>query len=495
MRSPMANSEKVKDFYLWDYDNTLFPMETCRLLIERNHSELSKYIVNISDNSKKDYVFLPQETVYASKPRHHLRRTMKLDPISEYFLYDLTYKNRRIFRESTNKNRVNFGYRFSNGSPLPIHESYKAFNSSSDDLKNKFRYFIKFDISAYFNSIYHHDMINWFASQRTTQSDVKLFGQYMREINTGFSIDFLPHGLYPSKMLGSHFLSFVDHSELIMCDNLVRFMDDFILFSDDRDVLVRDFQTIQKILGQKALNINSDKTVLFSDKVSQVNNEIDAIKSRITDKAYFSSGSGMEYQEYEQVVRSLNKGEVDYLTSLLTGDNATDDDASLVIDCIHEHTKNFDEYVPDFIYRFPHLSKKIFYKCSDVSSFDRLADNILDLIKSAHSLTEYQLFWLAKITEKYLLNSDKSGQILAHLYEHKDATTISKSKILEIPENRFGMPEWREQHLKNGSSGWLAWSSAIGMRNEPKQNRNYLMGYFSKASSLNSLIGEFVKSI
>ena len=93
VRSPMANSEKVKDFYLWDYDNTLFPMETCRLLIERNHAELAKYIVNISDSSKKDYVFLPQETVYASKPRHHLRRTMKLDPVAEYFLYDLTYKN------------------------------------------------------------------------------------------------------------------------------------------------------------------------------------------------------------------------------------------------------------------------------------------------------------------------------------------------------------------------------------------------------------------
>ena len=71
---------------------------------------------------------------------------------------------------------------------------------------------------------------------------------------------------------------------------------------------------------------------------------------------------------------------------------------------------------------------------------------------------------------------------------------ISKSKILEIPEQKFGMPEWREVHLKNGSSGWLSWSSAIGMRNDTKQNRNYLMGYFSKISTINALIGEYVVS-
>lgn len=97
--------------------------------------------------------------------------------------------------------------------------------------------------------------------------------------------------------------------------------------------------------------------------------------------------------------------------------------------------------------------------------------------------------------ESYLLLASSAGNLLALLYEHKDATNISKAKILEIPELRFGMPEWREVHLKNGSSGWLAWASAVGMRNDTKQARNYLMGYFSKVSPMNKLIGDCIVSL
>ena len=208
----MANPSKVKEFYLWDYESTLFPMETCKLLVEKHSEELSAYITKIANPKDKELSFLSQETVYASKAQHHLRRTMKLDPVAEYYLYDMVYKNRKVFRKSTDPKRENFGYVFSEGNPIPIHDSYKEFIDKSKALKNQYKYFIKFDISAYFNSIYHHDITNWFSSQKTTQADVELFGKYMREINTGFSIDFLPHGLYPSKMLGSHFLTFMDLS-------------------------------------------------------------------------------------------------------------------------------------------------------------------------------------------------------------------------------------------------------------------------------------------
>lgn len=488
----MANHQKVKDFYLWDYEGTLFPMETCRLLFENSSDLLSNYVSKIADPKEKEFSFLSQETVYASKPQHHLRRTMKLDPVAEYFLYDMVYKNRTIFRKSNNPVRENYGYRFAKGKPIPIHDSYKEFSARAEELKNEYKYFVKFDISAYFNSIYHHDMTNWFSSQQTTQTDVELFGRYMREINTGFSIDFLPHGLYPSKMLGSHFLSFMDHSELVKSEHMIRFMDDYMLFSNSKDTLIRDFQTIQKGLGQKSLNLNTDKTVLFSEKAFSIGDEIDDIKGQIMEKIYIGSGSGMDYEVYEESVRDLSREEIDYLINLLNEDEATDLEASLILDCIHEHTSNFADYLPEFIYRFPHLSKKIYHKCEDVTEREELAEKFLKLLDGEHSLNEYQLFWIAKISEKYLLHTSLVGRLLALLYEHKDATNISRSKILEIPEQRFGMPEWREVHLKNGTSGWLSWSSAVGMRNDTKQNRNYLMGYFSKVSTINALIGEYV---
>ena len=79
------------------------------------------------------------------------------------------------------------------------------------------------------------------------------------------------------------------------------------------------------------------------------------------------------------------------------------------------------------------------------------------------------------------------------LYDHESATPITKAKILEIPEMRFGMPDLREEQLRSGQSGWLAWSSAVGTRKHPKGKRNHLLKYFRKASPMNRLIGEFVE--
>lgn len=491
----MTNHTKVKDFYLWDYDGTLFPMDTCKVLVENSSDSISEYISKIANPKEDGHAFLPQETVYASKAGHHLRRTMKLDPVAEYYLYEMSYKNRKIFRKSNNPSRENFGYRFVDGNPIPINESYKEFTTKATALKSKYKYFIKFDISAYFNSIYHHDLTNWFSAQKTTQTDIELFGQYMREINTGFSIDFLPHGLYPSKMLGSHFLSFMDHSELVRCEHMLRFMDDYMLFSDSKDTLIRDFQTIQKGLGLKSLNLNSDKTILFTEKETSIENEIDAIKSRALGNIYLSTGSGMDYEDYSDAVRELPQDEIDHLLSILSEDEASDHEASLILDCIHEHSPNFHEYIPDFIYRFPHLSKKIYHKCNDIGETHELTEGLIELLNSGQSMNEHQLFWIAKITEQHLMETIQAGKLLAKLYEHKDATNISKAKILEIPESRFGIPEWREVHLKNGSSGWLAWASAVGMREDTKQSKNYLLGYFSKVSPMNNLIGQSIKAL
>ncbi len=305
-----------------------------------------------------------------------------------------------------------------------------------------------------------------------------------------------PCGLYSTKMLGSHFLTFLDNSALIKCEHLLRFMDDYIIFSDSKDILVKDFQTIQKILGQKSLNINSDKTVLFSEKNISISEEVDGMKSNIMERFSVGSGSGLDYEDYEEAVRELDESEVAYLISLLDEEKATDAEASLILDCIHEHSTNFSDYLPAFLLRFPHLSKKIYHKCGDVEDDDleSLAGVFVEKVKSEFALNEYQLFWIAKIAEKYFLSTTFAGELLSLLYEHKNATNISKAKILEIPEQRFGMPEWREIHLKNGTSGWLSWASAIGMRNETKQNRNYLMGYFSKISPMNALIADFITS-
>jgi hypothetical protein len=73
---------------------------------------------------------------------------------------------------------------------------------------------------------------------------------------------------------------------------------------------------------------------------------------------------------------------------------------------------------------------------------------------------EYQLFWLAHILEAYLLKTKKASAVINALYSNPRATPISKAKVLEIADNRYGLPELREPPLRSGQSDWLSWSTS-----------------------------------
>ena len=78
------------EFFKTDFPATLYPLQTNLLLIQNHSTELSNYIyqkvINAGSNGDN---FLSQQKVYATKPKGHLRRTVKLDPVAEYFIYDL----------------------------------------------------------------------------------------------------------------------------------------------------------------------------------------------------------------------------------------------------------------------------------------------------------------------------------------------------------------------------------------------------------------------
>ncbi|HDM8230460.1 TPA: hypothetical protein P0E37_005004 [Vibrio campbellii] len=488
--------EKVLEFYNSDFEGTLFPMETCRVVIENAYDELVTYIEKVGKDSEPNFSFLPQQVVYASKAKQHLRRTKKLDPVAEFYLYFMCYKHRAIFNRYQSSDRQSFGYKFSEGMAVPINTSYIEFNEKVTDIKANYAYSIQFDVSSYFNSIYHHDLVNWFAGSRgVVSSDVELFGQFMREINAGFSIDFLPHGIYPSKMLGSHFLSYIDYSMLIKSEVMVRFMDDFVIASNSKEIVTKDFQTIQKLLGQKSLNINSHKTRLYNEVNDSIDQAVNEIVQEVFETITVFHGSDVGFEEFEDVMRPLSSEEVATLISLLDRTDISDREASLVLETIKLYTDELQVYLPIFLHQHPNLIKKVYAFCVHCSDKDLLTQEFIKLVGQGNYLNEYQLFWIAKIVESYLLQTKDVGKLLSLLYEHNDATVISRSKILEIPEHRFGLPELRETHLKNGSSGWLAWASAVGSRKDPKQAKNYLMDYFSKVSPINKLIGECIKRI
>ncbi|MGB3404315.1 MAG: antiviral reverse transcriptase Drt5 [Microcoleaceae cyanobacterium] len=491
----MQNYSCVK-YLLDDYPKTLFPLTTNRILVENYSEEIIKYIYEKVLNKKElEYSFLPQLHCYASKTGFHLRRTVKLDPVAELFIYDLVYRNRKSFRSDFRENRKSFGYRFEGGQPIAQTKSYSDFKFSIAKAKKYYKFSAKFDISSYFNSIYHHDLVDWFnEGSGRSLDDTKHFGQFLREINAGRSVDCLPQGLHPSKIIGAEFLKFIDNSINIRSQLMLRFMDDYYLFDNDESVIVSDFITIQKMLGDKGLFLNSAKTEIGQIGEINIGKEVDSIKADLL-QARRHIIEVSRYEEYEDEGENLSNEQIEYLLNILKEPDIHEEDAELVLILLRDYGSDILEQMRGFLDRFPSLSKTIYTYCKYLSDRTELSNLVKDFLKTSEKVTENQLFWLAKIAEDYLMKSHSYSDIIDLLYNHSQATTLTQAKVLEIPDNRFGLAELRSEHLRVGKSDWLSWSAAVGCRGENNLSRNHVLTYFSKASPMNKLISDCISTI
>ncbi len=486
-----------EQYLLEDHSRSLFPLNTTRILVKHHGDSILKYIYEkVLNPSQESHSFLNQLRCYSSKRGLHLRRTVRLDPVAEMFIYDLIYRSRNSFRNDFSEDRKSFGYRFQYGRPVPITQSYTKFKSHIAEARDIYEYSAKFDISTYFNSLYHHDIVSWFSGYSENTDDVAHLGQFLREANAGRTVDCLPHGIHPCKMIGAEFMKFIDNSISIRCSLTLRFMDDIYIFDNDIAKLRLDFINIQRMLGEKGLSVNSSKTTIGTVDQLGISKEIDAIKSSLLMfRRRIIEVSGVGVEDIEEVYGALDPEQIEYLLNLLKNPNIDESDAELVLVLLRDYGDDVIQRMYDFLLRFPSLSKKIYMFCRYVEDKNEVARLMLKFLKSSGRGTEDQLFWIAKIAEDYLQEVKEYPDILHKLYSHVHATPLTRAKVLEITENRFGFPELRSEHLRIGKSDWLSWSAAVGCMTETKIKRNHLLGYFAKGSAMNKLVADCITKI
>jgi hypothetical protein len=194
------------------------------------------------------------------------------------------------------------------------------------------------------------------------------------------------------------------------------------------------------------------------------------------------------------VKKPLSKAELGYILSLLGQETLDEEDAELILTVMRDHATKVEKKLDYIIANFPNLVKAVSSFCARVPDKEFIAELILKQLKSSE-LQEYQLFWFAHILEENLLQTKKASALINALFSHSRATPISKGKILEIADKRFGLAEMREPLLRSGQSDWLSWSAAIGERSSKPASRNYRLGYFSKSSPMNFLISRIVSQL
>lgn len=486
----------TQQYFLDDYPRTLFPMATTSILVERFGGVLQDFVYQKAEGAGAIAAFAIQQRCYAAKRGYHLRRTIKLDPPSEFFIYDIVLRNRKTFRSDHRSNRQSFGYRFSFGQPESARGAYAKFKSAVATARSKSTLTLKTDVATYFNSIYHHDLVQTLRRIGWLDDDVSHLSRFLRELNAGRSVDCLPQGLHPCKVLGSEFLRFIDDSFRLKSAIGLRFLDDIHLFDDDEMTLVSDLIVLQELLGEKGLSLNDSKTSIGLVEEIDLPRQIDRMKRellQIRREVLEVSGCAVQV-EYPETL-PLSEAQTRYLLDLLSNPDIEESDAELVLTLLRDHA---DEVLPrmlNVLSRYPGLTRNLYHYVRLLKDRSAVGGVIASFFRGPSHATEHQLFWLIKLTEDFLGSSKELGEILTAAYDHQGGTIITRAKVLEIGDTRFGLPERRNEVLRSGRSDWEAWAAAMGARCEARAGRNHLLGYFGNASPINRLIAQCVQAL
>lgn len=192
----------------------------------------------------------------------------------------------------------------------------------------------------------------------------------------------------------------------------------------------------------------------------------------------------------------LTADQSEQLFELLLDPRAEEADVERILGVLLRDTDSLVDAVPVLLKRFPNIVKQLYKVVGLIDDKESLAAGLLKMLsKDGAHLLEYQLFWAAVIAEDHLGATTPFGAIVMRLYNLTGDYEIARAKVLEIPDQTFGLKEIRDAILKGGGSNWAAWSSAMGSRTLPKAARNHTLKYFAKASPINQLIADCVSNL
>ena len=473
----------VFDFFNTDYRRWLFPLRSNVMFVRYGESALRSFVWGEVLNSKDSKAaFLPCPTAFALKDNVHLRHTLVLDPIAMFFLFEFVLVNQRHFKVRISSNRQMYGYAFKSAKPIDSFADYHRYRRRKYRLKKKYEYYAFADIVNCFNSFYHHDVSEAIES-RIGLKQSQEFGQFLREINAGMSISCFPQGLYPAKVVGNWFLSFIESSMKLKSSAIIRFLDDIYLFSNDRYCVHEDMLVLQHILGRHALSLNTEKTKFGSEESDFDERELDDIKKKLLRKrenratAYDDSDEDWE----DDSAFDLDEEEIEYIEDLISMKNVVEEDVELALSLVRDHPEIQMKLVTLVLEQFPHLIKSLYGIIETIKGYDSELFSLLRTKLIQDVLTDFELFWLVRIVLDYYEFSSVSVDMLTDIYKHPSATSVVRAAILEYPGMKHGLQDMKVDALRQEPVTPAGIAAIAGLRKMGRGKRNQLYKYAAKS--------------
>jgi hypothetical protein len=452
----------------------IFPLRTPLQFAKTDTAALRSHIQQRILDEKHPESFVAGEIAFSRKDAHHLRRVLVLDPLTSFFLYDFVHTNRSRFPKLHTTDRYAFGHSFHAGKPVDGFADYHLFRRKKYELAKKHGYFAQVDVFNCFNSFYHHD-VSAFVSSRLTTPNGEAFGQFLRELNAGVSVSCFPQGLYPAKVIGNAYLSFIEQSSRLSVPGLARFLDDIVLTAPSLQELESQVLELQYILDEHHLSLNDSKSHFGERGTRFQEHKLDRIKRDLLRKREMSAAG---YDEDNEEDSGLTEEEKEYLVSLISGPNVAQEDIELALTLLRNEEDALEHVLEPVFDKAPHLLRGLhrFVGLSDDGD-DALWPAIVSRIKSGRAFPEHDLFWYARLLIDYYTFDSDVADLLVRIYRHPNASTVVKAAILETEAISHGFDDLKASVLR--SDGNLLTSSAamVGLAKVPKGKRNHMFKY------------------
>lgn len=255
-------------------DTDIFPFPVENLLFNDSTPEILNLLENVHSNFKdyiNQYPVLHVRTLQAVG-YYGFRYGTQIDPLWNAYLLALVISiadDIEKARISINEKKV-FSYRYKydkkNKYLFDREYNWSKFNQRAVELAEKKSIVLKFDISNFYPSIYHHRIENALRLATKNQEYVNRILSLLTKISKGVSYG-LPVGGPAARILSELLLDRVDRLLLTKGIEFCRYADDYIIFTDSvQEAYGNLIYLSEKLAENEGLAIQKSKTQIMTSK-------------------------------------------------------------------------------------------------------------------------------------------------------------------------------------------------------------------------------------
>ena len=261
-------------------DTDIFPYPVENALFFDDPGKIKSLLEDIDKNFNTWLSNYPIEAIQTCVPVGYTgyRWATLIDPIwNAYFLAQvlkisekLEEKRISIDKDTVYSYRINFGK--DSGKIFNSEINWRKFYEKSALICEGFNYVVKFDISDFYNRIYHHRLENALKRTEADADVIKKILTILQDISGNVSYG-LPIGGNASRILAEILLNSMDQMLLIKRIKFCRYVDDYILFADSYEDAYKKLNLCAEFLLKNeglALQKNKTQIMLKSEFISHV---------------------------------------------------------------------------------------------------------------------------------------------------------------------------------------------------------------------------------